>query len=58
MLAAGYGTDGHLVFIDGEDENNSDESSGGVWTKEHAWMANVGQLYVREMPPGCPPSPQ
>eukprot|EP00613_Pedinella_sp_CCMP2098_P076496 CAMPEP_0171935478 /NCGR_PEP_ID=MMETSP0993-20121228/32950_1 /TAXON_ID=483369 /ORGANISM="non described non described, Strain CCMP2098" /LENGTH=684 /DNA_ID=CAMNT_0012576405 /DNA_START=241 /DNA_END=2295 /DNA_ORIENTATION=+ len=50
VLAAGYGTAGHLVLLDGEDEQ-------GRWSPTHVELRKTGgHLYVREMPPGCPPT--
>jgi hypothetical protein len=46
VLAAGYGKD-RVLLLDGEDEN-------GAWHATHAELVKHGQLYVREMPPGCP----
>jgi hypothetical protein len=48
VLAAGYGAAGHLVLLDGEDEQ-------GQWSPVHTELRRTGaHLYVREMPPGCP----
>jgi len=46
VLAAGYSRD-RVLLIDGEDENI-------LWHSTHAELVKHGQLYIREMPKGCP----